>query len=155
MAKEPGWKAAQKQNAERARLREVGMFNDLAQFITEFRLNGGETSYPPEARMRDYLNARGWKAERGGPVSIRTVQEMIRHMDPNLDALPKAGPERIARIDGEFLPGTETMYVGYSPEFWMEYRNAVMGGWKPAARRSPGELDDQNTEDDLGSSSVS
>lgn len=112
------------------------MFNDLGVFIMEWRLNGGAKSYPPEARMRDYLNGRGWKAERGGPVTIRTVQEMIRHLDPNLAALPPAGEERLARIDGEFLRGTETIYIGYSPEDWREYRDAVMAGWKPASRRA-------------------
>lgn len=112
------------------------MFNDLIAFVMNWRVNGGTTKYPPEAEMMNYLNERGWKAERGGNVSIRTVQEMIRNMDPNLDALPPAGLERVARIDFEILPGTEAMCVGYSPEFWMEYRDAVMNGWKPAWQRA-------------------
>lgn len=124
--------ASQETRTKKARLREMGMFNDLIMFVMNWRLDGGTTKYPPEAQIRDYLNQRGWKAERGGDVTIRTVQEMIRNMDPNLDALPPAGLERLARNDGEFLPGTETMYVGYSPDFWMEYRDAVMNGWKPA-----------------------
>jgi len=110
------------------------MFSDLIVFVLDWRLDGGEGKYPPEARMRDYLDQRGWRAERGGKVSIRTVQEMLRHMDPELDALPTAGQERVARSDGVFLPGTETMCVGYSPEYWMEFREAVMAGWTPAFR---------------------
>lgn len=130
--KKQGWEASQEARSKKARLREMGMFNDLIAFVMNWRVNGGTTKYPPEAEMMNYLNKRGWKAERGGDVSIRTVQEMIRNMDPNLDALPPAGLERVARFDFEVLPGTETMCVGYSPEDWMEYRDAVMNGWKPA-----------------------
>lgn len=128
-------KASREARSKKARLRQIGMFNDLASFVMEWRLNGGTSKYPPDARMRDYLCERGWKAERGGPVTIRTVQEMLRFMDSDLNALPTAWEERLARIDGEFLPGTETMYVGYTPEFWLEYRDAVMNGWTPVRRR--------------------
>ena len=146
MAKKIGWEASQTARSKKARLREMGMFNDLGVFIMEWRLNGGETKYPPEARMRDYLNKRGWQAERGGKVTIRTIQEMLRNMDPDLDALPAAGNERVARIDGEFLRGTETIYVGYSPEDWMEYRNAVMAGWKPTLRILPSDGEETSDE---------
>ena len=136
MAKQEGWKASQETRSKNARLRQMGMFNDLAKFIMDWRLTGGTSKYPPDAKMRDYLDVRGWRAERGGKVSVRTVQEMIHFMDPKLDALPTASDARVAESRGEIIPGTEAIYFGFSPEDWLEFREAVMGGWEPASRNA-------------------
>jgi hypothetical protein len=125
----------------------MGMFNDLAKFVMDWRLNGGEGKYPPEARMRDYLNQQGWRAERGGEVSFRTVQEMIEFMDPYGDAIPTAPDARVAESRGEIIPGTEAIYIGFSPEDWLEFREAVMAGWRPASRKAE-ESDPENGSDD-------
>lgn len=150
MTKKKGWEASQERRSEKARLRQLGMFNDLSKFIMDWRLNGGTKKYPPEGDMAKWLNERGWRSERGGEITFRTVQEMLHFMDPDQQALPEAGKERLARIDGEFLSGTETMFVGYSPEFWMEYRDAVIAGWKPSHLKSDeGDLGCED-EDTLG-----
>lgn len=147
MTKKDGWQASQETRSKKARLRQMGMFSDLAKFVMDWRLNGGAGKYPPEARMRDYLNQQGWRAERGGEVSYRTVQEMIEFIDPKGDALPTAPDARVAESRGEIIPGSEAIYFGFSPEDWLEYREAVMAGWKPASRKVE-ESDPENAGDD-------
>lgn len=91
--------------------------------------------YPPTRMIVDYLNRRGWKAERGGPVDSRAVDEMLLHMDPHLKALPTADEERAALAEGRIIPGTEICGFAFDPESWMEFRERRLAGWEPSWRK--------------------
>lgn len=117
------------------------MFIDLAGFILSWRADNLGKRYPPEAVMRDYLIAQGWRTKpsrakpEGGEITIRTVQEIMVTMTNGEDVFPPANLDRIAvNVDGEALPGTEIATVHINPRDWREFCDEVRDGWKPTWR---------------------
>lgn len=119
------------------------MFIDLAGFILRWRIGNGSDRYPPESEMRDYLNVRGWTAPRGGKVSYRAVQEMMRFMADDQKAFPPTRLDRIAVDQSISLPGTEIGTVAIKPDDWADFGEAVSLGWSPSWR-------DRTIKDDSG-----
>lgn len=125
------------------------MFIDLAAFILDWRLSHA-CWYPPEADMRDYLIAQGWKTKpsrakpNGGEITIRTVQEMMATMVDGDNVFPPANLDRIAvNMDNVALEGTEIATVHINPSDWAEFCEEVRDGWKPSwADRTLNEADD-------------
>lgn len=130
---------ATKAYSEQAKLRHRGMFIDLTDFILEWRHRNEGTRLPPEAMMRDFLNSRGWTATRGGPVSTRTVQEMIETITGGEEYFPSPTDEWHARRAGKVLPNTEFGTIAISPDDWAEFCEEVRDGWTPRWRRNRNE----------------
>jgi hypothetical protein len=107
------------------------MFIDLSAFILRWRMEN-ERRYPPEPEMRDYLKSRGWKATKGGDITVRTVQEMMATITDGEDVFPPARLDRIASNGGIALQDTEIATVAIDPQAWAEYCEEVRDGWKPS-----------------------
>jgi hypothetical protein len=110
------------------------MFVDLSGFILRWRMANAPRRYPSEPEMRDYLILRGWKATKGGDVTIRTVQEMMVAMTDGEDVFPPANLDRIASNAEIALSGTEIATVAIDPKAWAAYCEEVRDGWKPSWR---------------------
>lgn len=132
--------AATQAYSDQAKQRRIGMFIDLAAEILRWRSRDADEDedqgrrYPSERHLRDYLRSRGWKATRGGEVSIRTVQEVMESMTSGTDIFPAPNADFVAKKSNVALPGTEIATVAITPDQWNEFCEEIRDGWKPSWR---------------------
>ena len=118
----------------KGQMRQQGMFIDLAGFIMQWRLKDGK-EYPPIAQLARYLRSRGWTGEQGGELSRTEVKRMLVAIDSDQKALPAHKAEWNHAMDNGFVvPDAEITTVAIDPEGWLEFRAAVLDGWKPSWR---------------------
>lgn len=117
------------------RVRQEGMFIDVAGFIMGWRNNDGK-GYPPIAKLTRFLRERGWTGEQGGELSRTEVSRMLKAMDPTGSAIPshKAVWDAFKNGSVELPSDIEIVNVGIDPKGWIEMRTAKKEGWKPSWR---------------------
>lgn len=136
--------ASRERAALKRQMRQQGMFIDLAGFIMQWRLKDGK-GYPPIAQLARHLRSRGWTGEQGGKLSRTEVKRMLVAIDSDQKALPAHKAEWNHAMDNAFVvPDAEITTVAIDPEGWLEFRTAVLDGWKPSWRdRALDETDEE------------